>query len=272
MSRVRLLASHHLPEGVHRLSTVAGARALVWVDGQPIWTRETHALEPVAPRSASAGGDLTGLRIWEAAPLLISYITQHEHRLLRDRRVIELGAGTGAVGIAAAALGTGSVLLTDADTTAHVACMETGGWRETSTLSLIAENIALNQTTDVGARASVAQLVWGSPGCAARLGKFDTIVASDTLYYEPSETYRSLADSIRALAAPAATVVLAFKERHGRERTFARWLTEEGGGFEVVQEEQSAGALWLLELAAPPCRRKWVSSTVAALRGKRSMT
>lgn len=47
-------------------------------------------------------------------------------------------------------------------------------------------------------------------------------------YYRPEETYDELAQTIRALAADDARVVLAYMVRHGHEHTFAELLT--GGG------------------------------------------
>ena len=69
---------------------------------------------PLLPANAAAGGgDLTGVRVWEAAPPLIEYISCHRAQLLAGRSVLELGAGTGAVGLAAAAFGARQVVLSD---------------------------------------------------------------------------------------------------------------------------------------------------------------
>ena len=66
--------------------------------------------------------------------------------------------GTGAVGLSAAAFGARHTVLSDVDSPATV---ETeGGWEERSTLSILADNVALNAS--VAAAVSVAELRWGA--------------------------------------------------------------------------------------------------------------
>mmetsp|Transcript_1135 Transcript_1135/g.2976 ORF Transcript_1135/g.2976 Transcript_1135/m.2976 type:complete len:255 (-) Transcript_1135:109-873(-) len=216
---------------LRRLASRAGATRVSWPSAtSPIYVHENHALEPVAPTADGADGDLTGLRVWEAAPFLIEFLDQHRSSLLHGRRVLELGAGTGACGIAAAKLGARHTVLSDADVSASLATE--GGWQTRSTLAQLAENVALN-----GLRANVdvavAELRWGSSRQAAAVGRrwgpFDTLIASDVLYYPPA-TYERLATTIRALTVPGAHVVLSFKVRHGDEASFARLLLAEEGG------------------------------------------
>ena len=57
---------------------------------------------------------------------------------------------------------------------------------------------------------------------------FDTLISSDTLYYKPEETYDALATTIRTLAAPNATVILAYMVRHGHEHGFVDLLVSGG--------------------------------------------
>merc|ERR1712032_1646113 len=54
----------------------------------------------------------TGVVVWDAAIVLAKYL-QTVQAQLKSRSVIELGSGTGAVGLSAAALGASPVLLTD---------------------------------------------------------------------------------------------------------------------------------------------------------------
>ena len=214
------------------------SRVVAEVDGFPIRVNETHALEPVAPHAEGSSGDLTGLRMWEAAPPLVAYLDQHRSRLLHRRSVLECGAGTGAVGIAAAKLGAAQVVLTDADTRATV-CTD-NGWTQTSTLEQLGGNAQFNGVDEV---VTIAALRWGSQAHAAAIKRrwprgFDTIIASDCLYY-PTATYSLLAASVRALAAPSASLVLSYKVRHGNERRFAEDLLPGGhyGGFRHVADE-----------------------------------
>ena len=241
-------------------------------DGQPVLVQERHAREtlggergPPTADSFHGGKDLTGVRVWEAAPDLIDYLSQHRSRLLEGRSLLDLGSGTGAVGLAAAAFGAERVVLSDMDSTATFAT-ETG-WEERSTLEALAENAVLN-----GARAaavSIAELKWG---CEAQIenvrerfgrGGFETLTASDVLYYRP-DTYGALAATIRALAAADGAVVLAYRVRHGDEHGFVELLTRGTPPFEVVhrggadarvspQDRQSGSVKekWVVELRAP---------------------
>merc|ERR1712117_1014288 len=54
----------------------------------------------------------TGVVVWDAAIVLAKYL-QTVQGQLQGRSVIELGSGTGVVGLSAAALGASPVLLTD---------------------------------------------------------------------------------------------------------------------------------------------------------------
>ena len=236
----------HMRRCVRRFTS--GTRKVAEVAGRSITVFESHALEPVGARGgANTGGDLTGLRLWEAAPVLIDYLQRHSERLIKGRRVLELGAGTGAVGISAAVLGAEHVVLTDADCSGSFASEI--GWQECSILTRLAESAELN---DVAARTSVAELEWGNAAHLhihrQRHGKmFDLVIASDTLYYPPS-TYGLLATTIEAMSTDGGAVVVAFKERHGGETAFFDELTA-SCGFESVASE-AAGSMRLVELRA----------------------
>ena len=68
-------------------------------------------------RNVIAAYGTTGLRTWEAALHLATYLTTEEgSRLVRSRKVLELGAGTGLLSILCAKhLGAASVTATDGD-------------------------------------------------------------------------------------------------------------------------------------------------------------
>ena len=154
--------------------------------------------------------------------------------------MLELGAGTGACGLAAAAFGAAHVVLSDLDTVSTLSS-DDAGWQNMSTLSALAENIALNGAR--GELCSVAELRWGDADHIASLREtradgFDTIIASDVLYYPP-ETYPALADTIRALAAPNGSVALGYLLRHSREGEIVGLLADD---FEVVTRATFGGA------------------------------
>lgn len=151
-------------------------------------------------------------QLWPAAPALCSYLeTLHaQGELPRGGAALELGAGTGLVGMAAAALLGARVLLTDLP---HV-------------LPNLAHNAALNrrQVERAGGALAVRPLRWGerkdvqallleedkpaenaaqSPAAGGGFGGgFDLILASDVVYYDT--LYQPLLATLRWLAGAAA--------------------------------------------------------------------
>ena len=102
-------------------------------------------------------------------------------RLVRGRRVLELGSGTGFVGIVAAALGAQEVVLTDLETVLPL------------TRSNVEANKAALEDLGVNASSTVAVLPyrWGpregwrsrdAPSVASLASGFDTVLCADTLY------------------------------------------------------------------------------------------
>ncbi|KXZ53174.1 hypothetical protein GPECTOR_7g1066 [Gonium pectorale] len=60
-------------------------------------------------------GDGLGAKVWMVAHMLCMELAAHRGRLLAGRRVLELGSGCGVCGLAAAALGAASVVLSDVE-------------------------------------------------------------------------------------------------------------------------------------------------------------
>ena len=234
-----------------RLLSGSGGEYIVSVaDGAPVLVRETFAREThlfgTGQRPDGSGGDLTGLRVWEAAPKLVRHLERNADTCLVGKTLVDLGCGTGAVGLAAAAFGAKHVVLSDADSAATVSTEN--GYQSSSVLEELRGNVALNPAR-VQSVVSVEELQWGNAEHIAALlrrwpGGFDTIVASDVLYYKPEETYDALAQTIRALAAPAARVVLAYMVRHGHEHTFADLLITGGAVLPGSSAESDVGPLF----------------------------
>lgn len=135
----------------------------------------------------------TGGFIWESAPPLASYVTTLR---LEGARVLELGAGTGVVGLTAALVGAAEVVLTDQEV--HVAL----------------QNRDANFGPHERGRISVRQLQWGvhTKRIRAELGPFDVIVGSDLLYLPQS--HAALAATIDAFAMCGTQVYLASPDPH----------------------------------------------------------
>lgn len=217
----------------------ATARTVATIDGVAVrinnlaqFYYDARPLDPAGTRDGG-NGDLTGFRMWESAPRLIRYLEQHR-RLVESRTVLELGAGTGAVGLAAASMGAAHVVLSDADSTATLD--GANGWEERSRLASLADNVSLNGIEDV---VSVAALRWGDENHVEALRRrwpqgFATVVASDCLY--SPRMYDALYATISTLAsAEDAAIVLAYPVRHGDEASFITRMRAEAG-FEVASE------------------------------------
>lgn len=160
--------------------------------------------------------------------------------------------GSGAVGLAAAALGATPVVLSDAPSTATLA--GDGGWEERSRLTTLQDNVLLNG--ERAATVSVEALRWGDAAHISALAArwpagFQTIVASDVLY--SPRMYDALAATIHALAAADAAVIFSYPERHGDELTFVERLSP---AFERISRDADASESHANELRIIELRRQ----------------
>ena len=122
-----------------------------------------------------------GGRVWASAPVLCEWLSEHVEP---GDAVLELGSGTGAVGLYAAALGASRVVLTD------------GG--PPALLELLAANVVANQPLLPDAvQLEVAQLSWGADAACLPAGPFTWVCGSDTTYDE--EAHGPLCETLRAL-------------------------------------------------------------------------
>ena len=130
--------------------------------------------------------------LWPSGQRLAEQIAGPLAAQIAGRRVIELGCGLGAPGLAAARAG-GDVVMTDG---------------EDEALALAAANAAAN-----GLVVDVARLRWGEVPAAWR-GRFDVVLGADVTY-DPRERSPLLA-TIEALLAPGGAAWLADPERTSR--------------------------------------------------------
>ena len=157
---------------------------------------------PDSPAKAlSSNSDGTYARLWPTAVVLSRYLCAHPE-LVRGKRVVELGAGGGAVGLVCAALGAQRVVITDVP----------------AALQLLSDNLARNPELAASGRVSVAPCTWGDAchiGELLAAGRFDVCVCCEVVYKQEEEVLLALAETQdRLLAEEAgAEVLLAYEFR-----------------------------------------------------------
>jgi predicted nicotinamide N-methyase len=155
--------------------------------------------------------DLLGLDVWPAAMTLCEYIAQHPD-LVRNKRVIELGAGVGLPGLVAGKVGASEALITDYDAQvvarAHENAVECG-----------LENVCRGVIVD-----------WKTILDEELKGSFDVVLAADVMYMSSI-----VGDFVRTMAAcmkpGTGRLLLTHQCRHS--------LVDDGGELKVVDRDVS---------------------------------
>ncbi|KAG8514152.1 Elongation factor Ts, mitochondrial, partial [Galemys pyrenaicus] len=165
-------------------------------------------------------------RVWESALSLCNYF-ESQNVDFRGKKVIELGAGTGIVGILAALQG-GNVTITD--------------------LPLALEQIQGNVQANVpaGCQAQVCALSWGIDQHVFP-GDYDLVLGADIVYLEP--TFPLLLGTLQHLCGPHGTIYLASKmrEEHGTG-SFFQHLLPQHFQLELAQRDEDENMFLLRSL------------------------
>ena len=152
--------------------------------------------------AAAFGADGTYRRLWPTSLTLSRYLAEHAE-LVRGRRVVELGAGSGAVGLVCAALGAAHVCITDVP----------------GALQLITDNLHRNLSLEAKGNVRVAPCVWGerthTQTLLADAGRFDVVIACEVIYKQEWRMLSALLDTMDVLLAhtPDAAILLAYQQR-----------------------------------------------------------
>ncbi|KAI8143910.1 putative methyltransferase-domain-containing protein [Fennellomyces sp. T-0311] len=182
--RLNLIQSNAIPE--------YGAVSAITYDLLP------NGVELAQDLSGGCGG-----KTWEAADVMIDYFlwkNQQQGNLFEGQKVLELGAGTGLVGLALA-LGCSkldNMVLTD----------------QIPMMKLMQQNIELNRVKD---KVQAEILDWGEDvpeSCRAP----DVILASDCVYLEVA--FKPLLDTLVALADKNTDIYMSYRKRRNADKRF----------------------------------------------------
>ncbi|KAM5228943.1 protein N-lysine methyltransferase METTL21A isoform 2-T2 [Ctenodactylus gundi] len=150
--------------------------------------------------------------VWDAAVVLSTYLELGAVEL-KGLSAVELGAGTGLVGIVAALLG------------AHVTITD----RKVA-LEFLTSNVQANLPPHVQPKAVVKELTWGQNLEKFSPGEFDLILGADIIYLE--ETFTDLLQTLEHLCSNHSVILLACRIRYERDNNFLMML---GRQFTVVK-------------------------------------
>ncbi|XP_031708119.1 protein N-lysine methyltransferase METTL21A [Anarhichas minor] len=156
--------------------------------------------------------------VWDAAVVMCMYLEMGKLEL-KGKGVIELGAGTGLVGIVAALMGA-KVTITD---------------REPA-LDFLSANVKANLPTDSQGSVVVSELSWGEGLERYPAGGFDLVLGADIVYLE--DTFVPLLQTLEHLCSDTTVVFLACKIRYKRDTNFLSMLRQRFRVEEVYYEKQ----------------------------------
>ena len=183
--------------------------------------------QPFVPPTPRFAPGSIGHRLWDAGITLLHYLAAHPG-IVAGRHVVEVGSGTGVVGLGAARLGAARVHLTDMEAVVplmaqNIALCGLGGEGEREGSACVGGGGGGGGVgcphPGTGAQVTALALPWGQalpPSLApsASPGLTRVVLAVDVVY-EP-ETFALLASTLRDLCAglPDAEVWLAYRPRH----------------------------------------------------------
>ncbi|XP_047629315.1 protein N-lysine methyltransferase METTL21A isoform X3 [Phacochoerus africanus] len=158
--------------------------------------------------------------VWDAAVVLSTYLEMGAVEL-RGCSAVELGAGTGLVGIVAALLvatkyWAGEVLMLKLEG-AHVTITD----RKVA-LEFLKSNVQANLPPHIQPKAVVKELTWGQNLGSFSPGEFDLILGADIIYLE--ETFTDLLRTLEHLCSNHSVILLACRIRYERDHNFLAML------------------------------------------------
>jgi len=156
--------------------------------------------DPHNPLSISLAVDASpgcGGLAWPAGQILASYLVQKGTDYVKNRNILELGSGTGLVGLVTGKLG-GDVCITD----------------QAPLLPIMQRNISLNA---LDSKVVMAELNWGMP-ISTTIQQPDLILAADCIYFEPA--FPLLVHTLSELSDSTTEILFSYKKRRKADKRF----------------------------------------------------
>ncbi|KAK5171446.1 Protein-lysine N-methyltransferase efm6 [Saxophila tyrrhenica] len=148
-----------------------------------------------------------GGQAWPAGMVLAKYLLRRKRDELRESTILELGAGSGLVGLAitVGCQPTTPVCITD----------------QKPMLALMQQNTALNNLQD---KVVPAVYNWGADSLVPVAEHPDVVLAADCVYFEPA--FPLLLESLEALIGPNTVCYFCYKKRRRADQRFITALNK----------------------------------------------
>lgn len=206
------------PVSSHQALTFLPEQTHTVEDGGILKLAFSHVLEGVPrPLEIALAVDASpgcGGIAWPAGQILATYLIQRGTEYLRGKNVLELGAGTGLVGLVAGQLPGTRVWITDQE----------------PLLPIMQRNVQMNGLTD---NVYVAKLDWGVPAPPS-IPKPDVILAADCVYYEPA--FPLLVETLDELSDTSTDILFCYKKRRKADKRFFNMLKKKFKWEEVMDD------------------------------------
>ena len=146
-------------------------------------------------------GSATGWLVWPVSAHLCQYVLMNAN-VFRQKRILELGSGTGLVGLICNIVEVSNVVMTDME----------------ECLPICQANYILNSDSlNPNCNLCVEPLLWGDRDrCTDILqkhGPFDFLIGADIVYHQAGEVLSALVESIIALSGSNTVFILAYEYR-----------------------------------------------------------
>ncbi|KAG4100532.1 hypothetical protein H8356DRAFT_1659731 [Neocallimastix lanati (nom. inval.)] len=167
----------------------------------------------------------TGNLVWDGAYILSKYL----YRLkLKNKKCIELGCGTGLVGISAWTYGA-DITLTDIEDV--IPLVNENVWTNVDTIL----SKANNDTKLSKEKIKIKSLEWGAENCK-NLDVYDIVFGSEILYY--SKSHKALIETLQHICDENTLCVFIYKTRKLGEEQFFELAKNEGFSIEFIDNRK----------------------------------